>query len=347
MNENDCQNEIRAVLDEGSLGPDRKYVDLKLVGAGGMGAVFKATKKGTDEPVAVKVLFLSGAGDEADVRARIERFQREASLMANLRSPHLVKAVDFFDERSATTGRHRCCYEMERCLVGKEEMEDFCRKGNIPFPFDDDGPWPRSVTLADLLHALRVLWLGTVPQRTVAAFARQLVLALRTAHETKRVGKKFVPGGVVHRDVKPDNVLIGPDGNLKLADFGIARLADDLSDPADAAQAAVEASRFSGTPGYRAPEQCKSWALQYGIGPAADYYALGVVLYELLTGRRLAFGTTDDDWVDPSTRGDELSPVSRHWDVLLRGMQEPDPTRRLADPDLLLREFGEIENGRA
>ncbi|MBF6621806.1 MAG: Stk1 family PASTA domain-containing Ser/Thr kinase [Patulibacter sp.] len=91
----------------------------------------------------------------------------------------------------------------------------------------------------------------------------QVLDALRYAHRR----------GLVHRDIKPQNVLVGPDGELKVADFGIARAVDDLQ--------MTQTGMIVGTAHYIAPEQ----AAGQPVTPAADLYAVGVVLFEMLTGR--------------------------------------------------------------
>ena len=103
------------------------------------------------------------------------------------------------------------------------------------------------------------------PERLATALA-QLARGLEALHAA----------GIVHRDVKPSNVLVTPDGSVVLLDFGLA---------ADAQ--ATEASALAGTPLYMAPEQ----AVQGAIGPAADWYAVGVMLYQALTGRPPFDGT--------------------------------------------------------
>ncbi len=103
---------------------------------------------------------------------------------------------------------------------------------------------------------------GPVAPEVARDIAIQLCLALATAHD----------GRIVHRDVKPENVLIAGDGKIKVGDFGVARLAESSSDGA--------AATAAGTPRYMAPEQARGGP----IAPATDVYGVGVVLYEMLCG---------------------------------------------------------------
>ena len=99
--------------------------------------------------------------------------------------------------------------------------------------------------------------------RRAISIALQMLAALRIAHQQ----------GVIHRDVKPQNILMQPDGKVKVADFGIASAGGDSE--------MTEAGSIVGTAQYLAPEQARGLA----VGPPADLYSVGVVLYEMLCGR--------------------------------------------------------------
>jgi len=111
---------------------------------------------------------------------------------------------------------------------------------------------------------------GALPIERVLAIGVQLAKALVAAHSQ----------GVVHRDLKPSNVIVGPDGDIKVLDFGVARLLP--MGTTSISGETVTAGGFAGTPAYAAPEQLLSSA----VDERADLYALGVMLFEMSTGRR-------------------------------------------------------------
>ncbi|GAA4934060.1 hypothetical protein GCM10023224_13190 [Streptomonospora halophila] len=154
---------------------------------------------------------------------------------------------------------------------------------------------------------------GPLPPRRTAEIGRQLFAALDTAHRH----------GVVHRDVKPANVMLLPDGRAMLSDFGIA-----VSDSEDKL---TLTGRLPGSPGYVAPER-----LRHGVkSPAADVWSLGATLYFAVEGRSAFERATNasrltaplEDPPDPPQRAGALRPV-------LNGMLQPDPDHRLGDGDL-------------
>lgn len=129
--------------------------------------------------------------------------------------------------------------------------------------------------------------------------------------------------GVVHRDVKPANILLGSDGRARLTDFGIARLVDTSS--------LTLTGTMLGTATYMAPEQLEDHA----VGPAADVWSLGIVLLECLTGQRVYAGTASEviarRLAGPVLLPDGL-PVA--WKLLLTGMLAHEPENRLSAADV-------------
>jgi serine/threonine-protein kinase len=110
---------------------------------------------------------------------------------------------------------------------------------------------------------------GPLPPRDAAGMMVALARAVHYAHGQ----------GIIHRDLKPSNILITPDGVPKISDFGLAKMVDYGMD-----QNVTVQGQFLGTPRYMSPEQVQG--RHDRIGPAADIFALGVIFYEMLTGRR-------------------------------------------------------------
>jgi eukaryotic-like serine/threonine-protein kinase len=159
----------------------------------------------------------------------------------------------------------------------------------------------------------QVLRQGPLSTAETASVGSSLADALAYAHAQ----------GVVHRDVKPANILIGADGLARLTDFGIARLVDTST--------LTLTGTMLGTATYMAPEQLENHA----VGPSADVWSLGVVLLECLTGERVYAGTPSEvlarRMAGPVTLPDDL-PVP--WRLLLTGMLATAPDDRLSALDV-------------
>ena len=148
---------------------------------------------------------------------------------------------------------------------------------------------------------------GSLTPERSARYGAELAEALAYVHER----------GLVHRDVKPANVLISEDGRVHLADFGIARLVDSAHE--------TKTGDVLGTPAYFAPEQVAGET----VGPLADIYALGIVLFECLTGRRPFEGTAVEVAMARVAREPEIpADLPDSWQSLLAAMTRRDPSAR-------------------
>ncbi|MBO0866310.1 MAG: serine/threonine protein kinase [Mycobacterium sp.] len=165
-------------------------------------------------------------------------------------------------------------------------------------------------TLRELLNER-----GPMPPHAVAAVLRPVLGGLAAAHRA----------GLVHRDVKPENVLISDDGNVKIADFGLVR--------AVAAAGITSASVILGTAAYLSPEQVRDG----NATPRSDVYGVGIMAYELLTGHTpfsgdsalsIAYQRLDADVPPPST---VIDGVPRQFDALVASATARDPAERYAD----------------
>jgi len=193
---------------------------------------------------------------------------------------------------------------------------------------DDEGPW---------------IALARVPGETLAArvpgdpvnVTRALLAVLQRVHDADEQGLAL---GVVHRDVCPANVLVGPAGEVTLLDFGIAT-SRWRSDP--------DRGVLKGTRGYMAPEVVTG---EHEITPAADLFAVGVILTELLSGRRLYAGVpmmvlgdiAEGPVRGPRDLGAEVSPAL---DAAVRVALAKSPAARYPDATAFLDALGRCDNG--
>ena len=170
------------------------------------------------------------------------------------------------------------------------------------------------------------------PVAEAARIVATLASAMEVAHKR----------GIVHRDLKPANVLIAADGTLKVTDFGLVkRLEDDSSQ--------TRTGSILGTPSYMSPEQAKGET--HNVGPAADQYALGAILYELLTGRPPFQGASVLDTLDQVRKKEPVPPsqlqtkVPRDLETICLKCLEKDPSRRYPDVTALAEDLRRFQAG--
>ncbi len=174
-----------------------------------------------------------------------------------------------------------------------------------------DGP-----TLAE--HIAR----GPISLEDALGIATQIVAALEAAHDK----------AIVHRDLKPANIKIKPDGLVKVLDFGLAKggaarePTQEVTSDSPTMMTGTQAGMIMGTAGYMSPEQARG----QDVDKRADIWAFGVVLYEMLTGKRLFDGpTVSDSLAAILTKEPDLTLVPVKTRRLLARCLEKDPKKRL------------------
>lgn len=237
------------------------------IGRGAMGIVYAATEKGSGREVALKILAFGSSLDAG----MIERFAREARAAQSLSHPNIVPVYDIGCDAAVHY------YSMQR-IEGDSLDRHIADARN------------RRRDAAD--SADGSLLSGNDRFRQIALRTAEIADALHQAHEN----------GIVHRDVKPSNVLRDPTGKLWLTDFGLVRIHQE--------QSLTKTGDLVGTYRYMSPEQARGRVDL--IGPHTDIYGLGATLYEMLALRPLFRG---DDRARLLHRIDQQAPQPlRHWD---------------------------------
>jgi len=248
------------------------YRIVSKLGEGGMGVVYRATDTKLNRDVAIKVLPPAFAEDAA----RMQRFEREARVLASLNHPNIA-----------------AIHGIEQGAIVMELVEG-----------------------ANLT--------GPVPIEMALDYACQIAAGLGAAHEK----------GIVHRDLKPANIRVTPNGQIKILDFGLAK-ATDVAPAPDSTQsptvslAVTQAGVVLGSAAYMSPEQARGKP----VDKRADIWAFGVILFELLTGRKLFGGgeTVSDVLASLIAREPDLSTVPERVRPVLKACLEKDPRNRLHD----------------
>jgi serine/threonine protein kinase len=203
-----------------------RYEIKEILGAGGMGVVFRAWDRELQEPIAIKTL-----KPEAMEPSSIERFKQEIRLARKIAHRNVVRNYDLGESDGLL-------------FITMEYVE--------------------GTSLEKLLRQR-----GKLPVSVALTVGKQLLRALEAAHEM----------GVIHRDIKPQNIVVDPTGLVKVMDFGIARLAEGKH--ASDSKGLTAVGSVIGTPQYMSPEQL----MAADLDARSDLYAAGAVIFECLTGR--------------------------------------------------------------
>ena len=287
-------------------------------GAGGFATVHVGRQLSTGRKVALKVLH-DGLPEEA--RAR---FQQEAAFLSRFDHKNVVRVLGHGEE-TWTPPRLPV-------LANEEWWKEFSRSAPVKTFLALE--WIEGETLEDVIRRGPT---GAPARETIAAWFAQAASALAAVHGA----------GLIHRDVKPSNLMVTVDGTVKLMDFGIARSQGENRTLATSTGVSL------GTPAYMSPEQIRAADAESGVGPATDVYSLCATFYELFTGRRLfdhdreSAKTVETRKLEGSRpeRPSVLAPgIGWELDTILLGGLEPEVSDRYASAVHLERDLARFLN---
>jgi len=296
---------VRNVVAQLSLPPGTKLGEYELesvLGAGGMGEVYRARDPRLKRDVAIKILPSLVSADPD----RLHRFKKEAQAAAALSHPHICTVYDIGDY-------HGQPFFVMELLEGQSLAERISGK---PIPISE-----------------------------LVVLAVQVCDAMRAAHDK----------GIIHRDIKPANIFLSANRQIKILDFGLAKLVEERRSALTAASMS-EAETITGslpatgcglmgTPAYLSPEQARGEE----VDARTDVFSFGLVLYEMATRQRAFRGQTTGDLINailyespvkPST----LNPdVSANLEAIILRALEKAPSARYQSASELLHDLDEFQ----
>ncbi|HZU68383.1 MAG TPA: FHA domain-containing serine/threonine-protein kinase [Ktedonobacteraceae bacterium] len=266
---------------------NNRYKLLDERGSGSFGAVYIARDLQTNYLYAAKTLHIGFSEDNE----LLERFKREAYILERLKDPHIVRIVDYGNDKDIY-------FIIMNHIDGQ----------NLKYYMVNQGPM-------DLQRALN--------------YVQQAAEGLETAHKH----------GVIHRDLKPQNILVNNKGVVKLVDFGLSRGRDMPT--------ITHSDKFMGTVYYCAPEQIVS---SHTADIRSDLYSLAVVLFELLTGRPPFDGRTAVEVIIKHQQ-EEVPSIQRFYpdkpllDAFFQKAMAKDPRQRFQTPREFIAAIQRIQQG--
>ncbi len=267
------------------LGP---YEILSLIGTGGMGEVYRARDSRLGRDVAIKILPASFSNDQD----RLRRFEQEARAVAALNHPNLLTVFDVGAAQLVhATGGSGGATGVLSPPPPPQPPAPGMPPNLVPASraATAESPYIVSELLEGASLREKLASGGAMRERKAIDYAIQIARGLAAAHER----------GIVHRDIKPDNIFITNDGRVKILDFGLAKLTQAEPDAATDVDATTghsvnrgtQVGVVMGTLGYMSPEQVRGKPAD----ARSDIFSFGAVVYEMLSGKRAFRGDTSAD----------------------------------------------------
>ncbi|MBL4633546.1 MAG: serine/threonine protein kinase [Kofleriaceae bacterium] len=286
-----------------------RFEMLSCLGEGGMGVVYEAYDREYDAKVALKVLRFSDHGE------RIQKFKQEFRVLQEIRHPNLARFLELMEHDG------RWFFTME--LITGTHFLDWIRPGvdNEDTTSSEMSELPterilvEAIQRSDLVAKLSRGNVSTLDKERLLDGFVQLARGLLFLHLANKV----------HRDIKPSNIIVDEGGRVVVLDFGLSA---DIGE--------VQSGELMGTPVYMAPELTELGA----AGAASDWYSVGVMLFEALTGQLPVSGSMEEilkssamkvapapSLVDPA--------VDEMWDFLCTCLMHYDPDKRPGGKEIL------------